>query len=58
MSKILVDKLPSYAAECPFSREVNGIHLCACEDEPMPKCVLEVNCHPEDCVWLREIIPG
>lgn len=55
MSKILVDKLPSYAAECPFTKERDGIHYCNCEDEPMPKCVLEVNCHPEACVWLKEV---
>ena len=53
MTKILVDKMPSKAEECPFAEyiEITNKHACAFKGGLYSRCKIEIN---KECDILKE----
>ena len=53
MTKILVDKMPSKAEECPFAEyiEFTNKHTCAFKEGSYSRCKIEIN---KECDILKE----
>ena len=53
MTKILVDKMPSKAEECPFAEyiEITNKHACAFKEGLYSRCKIEIN---KECDILKE----